>query len=117
MTARYTGWENVKKPNKYGAKMVRIDGVLFDSKAEAKRYNELKLMHAAGLIANLHTHPTFPIDYKDKRICVVELDFRYWDYKKDYFVFEDVKGRDLPLSILKRKLVEAFHGIKVEVIK
>jgi len=111
------GWDTVKPANKYGAKRTAIDGIYFDSKAEAKRYTELRLMQAAGLITKLETHPCYEIEYHFKKICVVELDFKYFDHKRGEYVIEDVKGQDNPLSILKRKLVEAFHGIKVEVIK
>jgi hypothetical protein len=114
--ARYSGWENAKPKNRYSAKMTRIDGIMFDSKAEAARYQELKLMKAAGLIDKLDTHPSFPIDHNDQRICVVELDFRYWDEKETKYIFEDVKGVDNALSALKRKLVENFYRIKVNVI-
>ena len=117
MASRYSGWDNVKpKVNKYSAKMTRIDGIMFDSKAEAARYSELKLMKAAGLIDKLDTHPIFPIEHNDQKICMVELDFRYWDEKQCKYVFEDVKGINNALSTLKRKLVENFYRIKVDVI-
>jgi hypothetical protein len=120
--SRYGAWRLLRpgagpKPNKYGAKMTRVDGILFDSKAEAKRYGELKLMRDAKLIEELTTHPSFPIDHNDNRICVVELDFKYIDIKRRHWIYEDVKGKDNPLSALKRKLVEAFYGIKVEIVR
>ena len=103
------------KPNKYGAKRTTVDGINFDSKREAARYSELKLMRDAGLIRLLEIHPRFSIDHAANHICIVELDFRYW--QDGHLVYEDVKGKDNPLSALKRKLVEAFYGIKVELIK
>jgi len=116
--SNYPGWDNVKpKTNKYGAVRTRVDGVYFDSKAEAARYNVLKLMRAADLITKLETHPSFIIEVNNIKICVVELDFKYFDLKRGEYVYEDVKGKDNPLSAFKRKLVEAIHGIKVEVIK
>lgn len=114
---RYTGWENVKPKSKYGAVRTQVDGIFFDSKREAARYTELNFMRQAKKITHLECHPSFPIDYNDNRICMVELDFRYFDVTRGEYVFEDVKGKDNPLSALKRKLVQAFHGIKVEVIK
>lgn len=42
--------QNFKAPNKYGAKKTVVDGVTFDSKAEARRYQQLKLMQQAGEI-------------------------------------------------------------------
>ncbi len=120
---KYPGWadaapklEAAKRKNKYGATRVQIDGVWFDSKDEGRRYRELQLMQASGLISNLETHPAYKIIYNDYTICVVELDFKYLDLKTGEYVIEDVKGKDNAGSILKRKLVEAFHKIKVKVV-
>ena len=132
--SKYTGWRDkgletqlkqsikIAKANKYNAKRVQIDGIWFDSKAEAKRYNELKLMEKAGRIAKLECHPQFVIRAPNgNAVCSVVLDFAYWTFQEGttemFKVHEDVKGQDNPLSKLKRKLVEAFYGIKVEVIK
>jgi len=116
--SNYPGWDKAApKANKHNAVRVQIDGIYFDSKAEGKRYTELRLIEAAGLITKLQTHPAFPIEINDIKICMVELDFRYFDHKRGEYVFEDVKGQDNPLSKLKRKLVEVLYGIKVEVIK
>ena len=94
---------------------MQVDGIWFDSKREAARYNELKLMQSAGLIRGLSCHPKMRIEYNCQLICVVELDFYYGDGLLEHY--EDVKGKDNPLSALKRKLVEAFYGIKVEVLR
>lgn len=107
--------------NKYGAKRVSVDGYNFDSKAEARRYNELKLMRQTGLISNLQVHPRFPIVHNEREICVVELDFKYLargDVVVPEWRYEDVKSpaTNTPLSKLKRKLVESFYGIKVTLI-
>lgn len=136
---KYAGWRDtdlatqlkqsikIAKANKYNATRVQVDGIWFDSKAEAKRYNELKLMEKAAQIKELKVHPRYPIKYQDQPICDVELDFVYFDGSScwlgndhiyyGHWRYEDVKGRDNALSKLKRKLVEAFYGIKVEVIK
>jgi len=114
----------IGKPTKYHAKRVQVDGIWFDSKREAARFGELKLMKQAGILDTLEIHPRFAIppdetgDYDDwPHICNVELDFYYWDLKRLVGIYEDVKGKDNALSALKRKLVEAFYGIKVEIIK
>ena len=103
--------------SKYGAKKVQIDGISFDSKREGARYVELKTMQQAGLIRNLNCHPVLDIWIKEIFICKVELDFVYFDVALIHARFEDVKGKDNALSQLKRKLVEATHGITVELVK
>ena len=40
---------------KYNARKTVVDGIKFDSKKEAARYSELKLMEKAGEIYNLIT--------------------------------------------------------------
>ena len=43
--------------SKYSNKKVLIDGITFDSKKEAKRYTELKILESAGEIINLEVAP------------------------------------------------------------
>mgnify|MGYP001563775355 FL=1 len=106
--------------NKYFAKKATQDGYRFDSLAEHKRYGELCLLEKAGaIIGTLEVHPAYSIDWngeEDKHICTVILDFRYRD-KKGRVHVEDIKGQDNALSRLKRKLVEAAHGITVEIVR
>ena len=75
-----------KKRNKYNAVKKEVDGIVFDSTKEARRYQELKYMQAAGEISDLECHPRYDlfagITYKP--------DFRYVDGGR--VVVEDVKG-------------------------
>lgn len=107
----------LKNPsNKFGAKKVRLEGHLFDSAMEAKRYGQLKLLLRAGEISDLKVHPSWPVRVNDKHICHVELDFEYRD-RLGRVHREDVKGVKTALSNIKRKLVEASHGIEVELVR
>ena len=45
--------------NKYSNKKVTIDGFKFDSKKEAKRYSELKLLLRANKITDLILQPKY----------------------------------------------------------
>ena len=102
--------------NKFNAKKVHIDGWCFDSQMEAKRYKQLILLLRAGEISQLRVHPKWPIRIADTPICQVELDFEYRD-RLGKLHYEDVKGVMTALSSLKRKLVEATHGIEVELLR
>jgi len=102
--------------NKYSNKKVNLDGYTFDSKIEARRYGELKLLSGAGKIVSLEVHPEYLITHRRKDICRVILDFKYWESYGTQKV-EDVKGVDTAISRLKRKLVEAQYGIKVDLIR
>lgn len=105
--------------NKYRAKKVTIDGYIFDSQLEARRYGELKILKKAGKIWDLVVHPAFPIFVRGVLICNVELDFQYREVTECLLppIYEDCKGYDTPLSRLKRKLFEAQYGVKVELVR
>lgn len=79
------------KRSKYRNERTRIDGIKFDSKKEANRYAELKLLEQAGEILFLTLQPKFPISGGDKPVSYV-ADFLY--HERDCVVVEDVKGID-----------------------
>ncbi|MEC9268509.1 MAG: DUF1064 domain-containing protein [Pseudomonadota bacterium] len=100
--------------SKYGNKKTEIDGITFDSAKEARRYSELRLLERAGEISDLECHPVYPIEINGKRICKVVPDFGYLEDGRR--VVEDVKSpitRKNREYRLKKKLVEAVHGIEV----
>jgi hypothetical protein len=104
-----------KRP-KYGNTPCELDNLRFASKAEMRRYGVLALLQKAREIDKLEVHPKYPISINGIQVCVVEMDFAYVDRAGAPHV-EDVKGRDNPLSKLKRKLFEAYTGLRVEVVK
>lgn len=105
--------------NKYHAKKCEVGGEVYDSKKEARRHQELKLLERAGEIQNLRRQvkyiliPTQSIDGK-----VVE---REVSYKADFVyeengqtVVEDVKGAKTKDYIIKRKMMLLFHNIRIK---
>lgn len=98
---------------KYRAQKTSVDGIRFDSKGEALRYQNLVLLQRAGEISNLELQPTYAIEFNGVKICKVKLDFRYTDNQTGREVVEDFKGYDNAMSKLKRKLVKAFYGVEV----
>lgn len=103
-----------KGRNKFNAKKCTIDGITFDSGLEGRTYLEYKLEVRGGYIKDLKIHPVYPIYIKDIKVCDVELDFEFYDCRVDKVRFIDCKGMILPMSVLKRKMVEAYYSIKVE---
>lgn len=103
-----------KAANKYGAKRTEVDGIKFDSRAEATRYLVLKRLLDDGIIENLERQVRYD----------VEIDGRYcWFYKSDFeyefcgkHVIEDVKGEDTPASKAKRPVVEAVYGVEIKIV-
>jgi hypothetical protein len=104
------------KYRKYRNIRVVVDNIMFDSKAEAKRYGELKILQTAGKISELGMQPAYPITINGHPVCIVKFDFKYFDNEKKCWVDEDVKGVDNALSKLKRKMVAAQYGIKVVLV-
>lgn len=102
----------IRPRSKFGAVKTEIDGITFASKAEAKRYGELKLLQRAGLIRDLEVQPKFPLIINGVTVATYIADFAY--FEGDARVVEDVKGVRTPVYILKRKLVEALYpGMKI----
>lgn len=103
---------------KYHAKKTELDGITFDSKKEANRYAELKLLERSGAIHNLQRQVRYeliPAQKKDgktiERACHYIADFVYEEDGKT--VVEDVKGYRTKEYVLKRKLMLQVHGIEV----
>lgn len=106
----------MSRTSKYNASRVVIDGHRFDSQREARRYEELKALEAAGKISQLELQPRFELQaafrYRGKAIRKIEYvaDFRYLDYERGGLVVEDVKGMKTDVYRLKKKLFLARYG-------
>lgn len=104
-----------KRTNKYGATRAAGDGYTFDSIGELGRYNDLKLMVAAGVISDLGVHPRFPLRVEGEAIAEIELDFAYTE--KGQRVVEDFKGVLTRVFRLKRKhFLQQYKHIELRVI-
>ena len=101
--------------NKYHAISTIVDGIRFDSKAEANRYGELKLMAKAKTIHSLRVHPKFDILVNGIKVGYYEGDFEYVENGER--VVEDVKGFKLTdLYLFKKRCIDAQYGIKIREI-
>ena len=110
-----------KNTAKYKAKKTEVDGIIFDSKAEAERYTELKALEEQGQIADLRMQVKFLLipaqkrkDGKTERSCSYIADFCYW--ANDEYIVEDVKGYPTDAYIIKRKLM-LLKGYQITELK
>jgi hypothetical protein len=103
--------DGVIKRSKYGAKKTVVDGITFDSQAEATRYGVLKIVQASGLITDLRLQVPYQITVNGKKVCRYVADFVYSENGKE--VVEDVKGMKTPVYNLKKKLMEAVFGVVI----
>lgn len=118
---------------KYKNKKVTLNGISFDSKKEAMRYDVLSLLEQQGQISQLKRQVKYVLipaqyehwtDYsksergrKCKKLVEREVayyaDFVYLD-KNGETVVEDVKGIKTEVYKIKRKLMLHVYGIKVQ---
>jgi len=111
-----------KKRHKYGARKTEVDGIMFDSAAEAKRYGTLKLLESVGEINGLRLQPEFVLqgefqrDGKKYRAVKYKADFIY-ETKDGVTIVEDVKGLETPVFKLKWKMLlhKAEYGSWVHI--
>ena len=123
-----------KPGTKYHNRKTTVNGITFDSKKEAVRYNELLLRQELGLISNLERQVKFVLiptqREPDKtgsrggktagkvieRECSYIADFVYFDIDSGCQVVEDTKGIRTPEYVIKRKLMLFLKGIRIREI-
>jgi hypothetical protein len=99
------------KPSKYHSIMEECDNIKFQSKKEAKVYRELCCRIHAGEI----------------KFFLMQVPFRLaagYTHRLDFMLIKtdgsieylEVKGRDLPMGKMKRKMVEAEYKIVITVV-
>ena len=123
-----------KQSSKYSAEKVKILGMDFDSRKEARRWFELRTLEQAGEISNLQRQVKYVLIPAQRemyigntgqknvgkvleRECSYRADFVYVD-KQGHTVVEDVKGYKrggaYEVFVIKRKLMLWRYGIKVK---
>ena len=121
--------------SKYRSKKTEVDGIVFDSKKEAQRYQQLKLMEKAGVICNLKRQVKYelvPAQHINgklvERAVTYTSDFEYDELVKarqrtvmvynsgtvtGQHIVEDVKGVQTDVYKIKRKLMLHKYGIRI----
>lgn len=121
--------------SKYGSRKQTVSGITFDSRKEARRFQELRLLEQAGQISDLRLQvkfqlippqraPSFEV-YKSgpnkgrrkpgkllEKECSYIADFVY--IKNGETVVEDSKGFKTDVYIIKRKLMLERYGIQIK---
>lgn len=99
------------KVSKYRSQKTSLDGIVFDSKKEACRYNELKFLQSIGEISDLQLQVVFQLTD-----CRYIVDFCYTT-KDGIKITEDVKSahtKKLPVYRLKKKMMFSQLGITIK---
>lgn len=107
---------------KYYNQPTTVNGIRFDSKKEARRYQELMLLLRAGEISDLRLQQNVTLiegfktaDGETVRPEIYKADFAYYD-KYGNRVLEDVKGKKTQVYLLKRKQVQDKLGVRIREI-
>lgn len=108
------------RSTKYHNRKTTVDGITFDSRKEAIRYQELMLLMRAGEITALERQKKYILIPKQKsksgrvleRECAYIADFVY-KTKDGAVIVEDTKGVRTKEYIIKRKLMLWLHGIRI----
>lgn len=118
--------------NKYRNRKIEVDGVVFDSVKEARRWEELKLAESADAIRDLRRQVKYEIvpaqrepDERGPRGGIIKgktieravyytADFVYYDMAAGKLIAEDTKGFKTKDYIIKRKLMLYVHGIRIK---
>ena len=104
--------------SKYHSTPTEVNGIRFDSKREANRWAELRILERAGKIEKLKRQVKYlliPSQYRDgkcvERECSYLADFVY--IKDGRLVVEDCKGFRTPEYKIKRKLMLQLYDIRL----
>ena len=107
--------------NKFGAKRTAVGEHVFDSKHEARYYQELLLLEKAGLVLDVELQPEFPIEVISPtgevvRIGRMRADFRFFDVEAGRVRIVDTKSGPTKTTAyrLRKRLVEALHAVTIE---
>lgn len=109
--------------NKYQAIRTTVEGISFASKAEARRFSELRLLERGGAISELKLQVPYPLStpkgpvllrsgrYPNGRQAKYVADFTY--VENGVRVVEDTKGLMTDLSRHKIAHIESEYGVRV----
>jgi len=94
--------------SKYGNRKTVVDGIEFDSAAEARRWTDLRVLERVGLVRDIRRQVVFPLCVNGVEVCKYEADFIYDEIAARGIVIEDVKGIQTAVFRLKARFMAAL---------
>lgn len=95
------------KKNKYNASKIDYNGIRFDSKLEARVYEDLEFQRIAGELIEVKRQVKIPLMVNGLLICNYYCDFRTVD-KHGQVTYVEAKGMELAVWQIKKKLFLAL---------
>lgn len=109
--SRRSGMRGSRHNHKYGAERTERNGIKFDSKKEARYYNELLLRVIAGEVIFFLRQTPFHLPGN----VTYRVDFQ--EFHADGTIhFIDVKGMQTKEFIMKKKMVEDLYPVEIEIV-
>ena|SRR5574337_382823 len=108
---------NKKKPHKFGAVKTVIDGIKFDSKAEALYYQLHKHDEGMKMQETFVLMDKFRLNGKAYREIAYVPDFTFYDDEGNLIKIVDVKGMQTSGFKIKAKLFANRYGMQITVAK
>jgi Fe2+ transport system protein B len=99
------------RESKYHNVKTEVDGIALDSKKEASRWQDLKLLEKSGMITDLERQVKYDLHVGQKKICSYVADFTYRMVEKK--IVEDCKGMKTSIYRLKKKWMKAEYDIDI----
>lgn len=109
------------RASKYANRKTVVDGITFDSQAEARRWEVLRALEARGKITDLRRQVAFelvpPVKFFGSKRATPALryvaDFGYTDVATGRAVVEDVKGVLTRVYKIKKHLMKHLFNIDI----
>lgn len=108
-----------KRKNKYNAQKTMYEGILYDSKLEARvahKIDQMKKAAGKDKVASVERQIRYSFEHNKVLICEYVCDFviTFADGRKEWW---DAKGVEMREGKIKCNLMLAYYGITVKLIK
>lgn len=104
------GGSKQARARKYGNEITTVDGIRFDSKREARYYEQLKLRKASGEVSHWLRQVPIHLPCGTRYVLDFLVFFTDPDRAPDYV---DVKGRETKEFRIKKRGVEHHYPIRI----
>jgi hypothetical protein len=114
-SSKSQGPSGPRRRNKYGVaprEERSVDGIVFDSKAEAARWRELEALRREGAVRFVLRQVPFHLPGGVRYVCDFAV---FWADGRT--TFEDVKGHATEVYRLKKRQVEALYPVAIEEVR
>jgi hypothetical protein len=101
------------KPNKYHNHPTTVDGIRFDSKKEARYYEQLLIRQKLGEVQYFLRQVAIHLPGGTRLVVDFQVHFTDPDLKPDYV---DVKGKKTTAFLIKQREIEHHYPIRIRCV-